>query len=153
MSVIVIFRQLRQLRSYADVVMAKMMRVFSALLIVVSSTASIGGTGKRTLVEFWHTGDDGLSQRLADQVERGFERSSDFTLSTGRQSGTLIVRIPTNVDWKQVGKRTRVLYLVEFASADNEIASKTKGACWDDNLSECADKILKAAKAAAHKVH
>ena len=132
--------------------MAKTMRVFFALLIAISAAASLGGTDKRTLVEFWHTGDDGLSQKLADRVERAFERSPDFSLSTGQQVGAMIVRIPTNVDWKQVGKRTRVLYQVEFASTDNQIVSKMKGACWDDNLSECADQILKAAKTAAHKV-
>jgi hypothetical protein len=132
--------------------MAKMVRVFFAMLIAMSAIALLGDTRKRTPVEFWHTGDDGLSQKLADRVERAFERSPDFILSTGRQSGALIVRIPTNVDWKQVGKRTRVLYQVEFASSDNEIASKTKGACWDDNLSDCADQILKAAKTAAHRV-
>jgi len=133
--------------------MAKMMRVFFALLIAISASASFGGTRNRILVEFWHTGDDGLSERLADQVERAFERSPDFTLSTGRSSSALIVTIPTNVDWRQVGKRTRVLYQVEFASADNKIATKTKGACWDDSLSECANQILKAAKTAAHRVH
>ena len=133
--------------------MAKTMRVFFALLIAISAAASLGGTDKRTLVEFWHTGDDGLSQKFADRVERAFERSPEFSLSKGQQTGAMIVRIPTNVDWKQVGKRTRVLYQVEFASADNQIISKMKGACWDDNLSECADQILKAAKTAAHKVH
>ena len=133
--------------------MAKIMRVFSALFIAMAATGSLGGTGKRTLVEFWHTGDDGLSQKLADQVERAFERSSDFSLSTGRPSGTLIVRIPTNVDWKQVGNRTRVLYHVEFASADNKIVSKRKGECWDDNVRECADQILKAARTVARRVH
>lgn len=93
--------------------MKKTMRVLVALPIVISASASLGETGKRTLVEFWHTGDDGLSQKLAYQVERAFERSLDFTVSTGQQIGAMIVRIPTNVDWKQVGKRTRMLYQFE----------------------------------------
>ena len=133
--------------------MKKTMRVFVALVIVISAAASLGGTRKRTLVEFWHTGDDGLSLKLAYQVERAFERSPDFTFSTGQQTGAMIVRIPTNVHWKQVGKRTRVLYQVEFASVDNRLVSRTKGACWDDNVSECADHFLKAGKTAAHKIH
>jgi hypothetical protein len=90
-------------------------------------------------------------------VERAFERSPDFGLSTGQQTGVamiaMIVRIPTNVDWKRAGKRTRVLYRVEFASADNQIVSKMMGSCRADDLSECADQILNAAKTAAHKAH
>src|SRR5260370_32073870 len=36
---------------------------------------SKGAAAKPTLVEFWHVGDDGLSQRLAGRVEREFDRS------------------------------------------------------------------------------
>jgi hypothetical protein len=75
------------------------------------------------------------------------------TLPSAQENNMMIVTIPSNVDWKQVGKRMRVLYQVEFASADNQIVSQKTGTCWDDNLSQCADQILKAGKIAAHKVH
>ena len=108
---------------------------------------------KPTLVEFWHVGDDGLSQKIADQVEAAFAQSPDFKLSGGHEPGTLIVTIPTNVDWKRVGKRTQVLYTVEFAWPDHKASSKATGACWDDNPAECAAQILSDAKSAAHKLH
>ena len=117
------------------------------------STVVLGNaTSKRTLVEFWHTGDDGLSQKLADQVERALARSPDFSVSAGRKSGTLIVTIPTNVEWKQIGKRTQVLYHVEFSSVDSDMQSQTKGSCWEDRLSDCANQIVKATRIAAQKL-
>jgi hypothetical protein len=65
--------------------------------IAICLTASLSELGapsaKRTLVEFWHVGDDGLSQRLRDEVESAFQRSSDFTSSSGKKPGTLVVYI------------------------------------------------------------
>lgn len=91
LSAIGMFRQ--PPRVDCSLAMARTMRIFFALLITISAAASLGGTGKRTLVEFWHTGDDGLSQKLADQVEGAFARSPDFTLSRGQQPGAMIVTI------------------------------------------------------------
>src|SRR5260370_18631148 len=65
---------------------------------------SKGAAAKPTLVEFWHVGDDGLSQRLAGRVESEFERSPNFAIGSGKKPGTLVVTIPTNVEWKLVGK-------------------------------------------------
>jgi hypothetical protein len=105
-----------------------------------------------TLVEFWHVGDDGLSQRLADRVESEFDRSPTFAVGSGKKPGTLVVTIPTNVDWKLVGKRTQVFYSVEFATADNEVISKSSGSCWEDMFEKCATQIIDEAKIAAHKI-
>lgn len=123
------------------------------LVIAVATCAADSDSAKPALVEFWHVGDDGLSQKLADRVENAFKTSPDFILSSERKPGSLIVTIPTNVEWKRVGKRTQVLYRVEFASADNKIISNTTGSCWDDKLAKCAAQIVKAATIAARKVH
>jgi len=105
------------------------------------------------LVEVWCSGDDGLTVRLRDAIENAFESSSDFRLSNGKKPGTLVVTIPTNVDWKKVGRRTRVLYNVEFASVDNQKVGTSRGACWDNRLANCASRILNDAKTAARKIH
>jgi len=152
MSDMEICRQLTQSGAILTLVMAKTTQVFIALLIGAFLAPSANAKGKRTLVEFWHTGDDGLSERLADQVERALARSPDFTISTGRKLGTLIVTIPTNVEWKQIGERPQLRYQVEFASANSGTQGKTAGSCWD-NLSECAYQIVKATKVAAQKLH
>jgi hypothetical protein len=133
-------------------IMKNIWRVFFGLLVAVATCGADSASAKPTLVEFWHTGDDVLSQRLAEKVETAFKRSPDFMLSSGKKPGTLVVTIPTNVDWKQAGKRTRVLYKVEFESVDNKTSSRATGSCWDDNLQECAAQILRNAKIAAGTV-
>jgi hypothetical protein len=124
-----------------------------AVSLVVTARVAVATSAKPIPVEFWHTGDDGLSQKLAYQVERAFERSPDFTLSSERGPDTLVVRIPTNVEWNKVGNRTQVLYSVEFGSADNKTISTSTGSCWDDRVAKCAAQIVKAARIAARKIH
>jgi hypothetical protein len=129
---------------------------FSEITIVYLAVVALaaGGTSAKPIpVEFWHTGDDGLSQKLAYQVERAFGRSPDFTMRGERRPETLVVRIPTNVDWNKVGKRTQVLYTVEFSSADNQEIGVHKGSCWENAMSKCAAQIVKEAKIAAGKIH
>lgn len=120
-------------------------------LAVVALAA--GGATKPIPVEFWHTGDDGLSQKLSYEVEQTLKQSPDFTMSSERRPDTLVVRIPTNVDWNKVGQRTKVLYTVEFSSRDNRKFGGYKGSCWEDQMSKCAAQIVKKAKIAARKIH
>ena len=105
-----------------------------------------------TLVEVWCGGDDGLTIRLRDTLESAFKSSPDFHLSSGKKPGTLVVTIPSNVGWKQVSWRTRVLYTAKFASPDNQNLGGSKGSCWDDTLAKCAAQIVRDAKVAARQV-
>jgi hypothetical protein len=91
--------------------------------------------------------------RLKDALESAFKSSSDFTLSSGKKPGTLVVLIPSHVKWNQIGTRTQVLSSVEFASTDNENIGVSTGSCWDDALAKCAAQIVKDAKIAARKIH
>jgi hypothetical protein len=127
----------------------------SAIIVVSLVLAMCGAKAdgaKPTLVEVWCVGDDGLTQRLRDALENALKLSPDFSLSSGKKPGTLVVTIPTNVGWKQVGKRMQVLYAVEFASVDNQNIGTNTGSCWDDMLSKCAAQIVKDAKIAARKI-
>ena len=98
--------------------MRRGLQLILGLLLSVTVSAAYADSKKPRLVEVWHVGDDSLSQGLFLTVENTFKRSQDFALSSGRKPGTLVVTIPTNVDWRQVGKRTRVLYAVEFSSTE-----------------------------------
>ena len=119
-----------------------------ALIVAPAAGAS---PEKPILFEFWHVGDDVLSERLAVEVDKAFELSPGFTLSEGKKQGTLIVTIPENVDWKPVSTRLRVLYKVTFATATDHVFRTRKGSCWEDALSECAAKIVNEARIAARK--
>jgi hypothetical protein len=126
---------------------------FVILLLTPSVSRSQSVGTRRVLVEVWSGGDDGLTQRLKAAVEREFKRSSSFELSEGKRPRTLIVTIPTNVDWRRDGKRTRVSYSVDFTSTDGEKLGSSKGSCWDENLVSCSRQILSAAKLALRKSH
>jgi|SRR5580700_747879 hypothetical protein len=125
-----------------------------AVALVLATCAAAADGVKPTLVEVWCVGDDGLTLGLRDALENAFKSSSDFQLSSGKKPGTLVVTIPTNVVWKQAkqaDKRTKVLYRVEFASADDKTISKSTGSCWDDALTKCAAQIVKDARIVVRK--
>jgi hypothetical protein len=103
-------------------------------------------------VEVWGGADDGLTIRLKDALKDAFRSSAEFHLSSGKEPGTLVITLPSNVGSQQVGERTQVLYMAEFASSDGQDLGESKGSCWDDALAKCAAQIFKDAKIAAGKV-
>ena len=129
------------------------MLVIIVACLVVAPHVADAKSSKRIPVQFWHVGDDGLSQKLAAEVESEFKRSSNFTLSSERKPDTLVVTIPTNVRWKKIGERIQVLYTVEFSSIDRRKISVAEGSCWEDKLGECAARIAKDARVAARRLN
>lgn len=125
--------------------------VIIAVLLVVQTAAEAAST-KPTLVEVWCGSDDSLTIGLRNVLENAFKSSSDFALSYGKKPGTLIVTIPTNVEWKRARKLTKVFYMVDFTSVDNQPLGSSKGSCWNDAMTKCANKIVKDAMVAARKV-
>jgi hypothetical protein len=135
--------------------------VQAACLVLALCQMGVAST-KPTLVEVWNVGDDVYTRSLRDALERAFRLSPDFTLSYGKKPGTLVVLIPTNVDWRKIGTRTKVLYAVEFRSIDEQSPADPygarkinaiRGSCWDDELAKCAAHIVRDAKIAARKIH
>jgi hypothetical protein len=124
-----------------------------AAILAISCGAIGAGSAGRTLLDFWHVGDDALSIRLAERVEGAFLRSPDFTMSSGKKPGTLVVTIPTNVDWSEKTGRTRLHFEVKFTSVDNRSLGSGQGSCWETALDECADRIVSDARIAARKNH
>jgi len=106
----------------------------------------------KTLVELWCGGDDSLTRGVCYAVDKAFEASADFAFNDEEAKPQLVVRIPTNVDWKEKNQRTHVFYVVEFTSADDKKLSKRKGNCWDDDFSVCANQILAEARIARRKL-
>jgi hypothetical protein len=128
--------------------------VITAVSLAIAVFADGSPSAKSTTpVEIWRGGDDGLTQGLVVALEGAFRSSPNFTISSGKKPGTLLVTIPTHVRWKEIGGRTQVRYTVEFASADNQSIGRSRGTCWDDALAECAAHIVRDAKIAARKVH
>ncbi|MGI8841590.1 MAG: hypothetical protein ACR2F8_12540 [Caulobacteraceae bacterium] len=95
----------------------------------------------KTPVEFWHVGDDGLSERLADAIEAAIAASPDFELSPSG-AGIIKIEIPTNVSWKKVGNRERVDFQIQTTRRGQSTISDV-GECPEDNLQLCAKTVLK----------
>ena|ERR1044071_4563435 len=106
----------------------------------------------QTVVEVWCGGDDNLTQGVCHAVDSEFTSSPDFIVSNGEKPGVLIITIPTNVDWKQRGKKTRVFYKVEFTSNNDEKLGAKKGECWENDFKTCASQVIRHARIAARKL-
>jgi hypothetical protein len=85
-------------------------------------------------------------------MEEAFKSSGLFILSSGSRPGTLIATIPTNVPWKEVDGKTRVLYRIDFTNSQSMPIGQSKGQCWDDQLQRCAEAIVRDATRIAEKV-
>ena len=107
---------------------------------------------KKPPVELWCTGDDLLSQRMCQAFFVAFEHSPDFDLQEENKPGNLIVRIPENVGWREVGKRTKISYVVEFSTSDDRVFMTRRGWCWHKQYAICANQIVKQARIAARKL-
>lgn len=64
------------------------------------------GKQRETPVELWCVGDDVFSKAMCKAFFAAFESSPDFKLQDKNKLGNLIVTIPENVGWKEIGKRT-----------------------------------------------
>jgi len=106
----------------------------------------------KPVVEIRCGGDDNLTQGICRNVYNEFAASPDFVITDEENTGTLIVKIPTNVHWKQLGNKLKVFYVVEYLSNNEKKLSKKKGECWEDDLKTCASQVLSKAKSAARKL-
>ena len=127
--------------------------VIAAVSLPATSYAIQGEATKPVLVEVRSGGDDGLTLRFRDSLENAFRSSRDFSLNASNTPATLVITIPQHVNWKQAGKRTRVLYVVEFTSSENQSLGIRKGSCWDDRLEQCAAQVVRDAQVMVRKLH
>ncbi len=107
---------------------------------------------RKVPVEVWCTGDDLFSKGMCNAFFAAFESNHGFDLQDDNKPGNLIIRIPENVGWKKVGKRTKISYMVEFSTHDDRVFMTRKGSCWHQEYAKCANQILQQARVAARKL-
>jgi hypothetical protein len=130
----------------------QVIRVGGWILMLFLLACSRQGRTDRTIVEVRANGDDGLTLRLRDAIERAATSSNEFQIRTAQKTPTLIVSIVSNVEWQTVGTRTRLTYQVQFADNATVILGKNSGSCWEDALSDCSAEVLRSAKLAKGKL-
>jgi hypothetical protein len=126
---------------------------FLVLIPPVTTSLAMGPeTSSKTVVDVTCSADDGLSQRLRDSIENKFSSSPDFQINSGKTPPAMIVSIPTKVSWKNVKKRAKVIYAIDFKLPSGQQIGQSKGDCWDDNLAECASHIVSDARRVTGKI-
>src|ERR1700730_7845316 len=109
--------------------------IFVTFLTLTSSAFSrslLVQERSQTIIELWRTGDDGVTLRFTDGFEADLQ-SAGFVLAIGgqaRTANTLVVEIPTNLDFEPIGRRYRVKFTLEFAAPSGQLIGKSKGSCW-----------------------
>jgi hypothetical protein len=96
----------------------------------------------QTPVEVRRGGDDGLAIRFSESVENSFRASKFFVLSKGKTPSSLIATIPINLRWKMIEQRVQFDYAVEFSTLSSKGLGTSKGVCWEDKMSSCADHVI-----------
>jgi hypothetical protein len=120
------------------------MKFFAASIAIAGCTTA--SSASPIPVEIQRGGDDGLTVRLADTLEAAFQEARGFAHGDEGQPATLVVVIPRNVQWADVGARTRVIFQVEFRRADSRLLARSRGTCWETQLETCAAHILSDAR-------
>ena len=115
-----------------------MLRSLLCVLATLLSAAS-----EPTMVEVRTGGDDGLTQRFADQVRTIFAAAPAYTSDTTAKR--LLIYIPTHVQWRKIHGNTKITYYVEITSGSKSI--HRTGSCWEEDMNLCANQILKATAA------
>lgn len=118
----------------------------SAAVSACAASFSSSSAGS-TPVEILRGGDDGLTVRFADALEAAFRSAPEFSFNTDTVPDTLVVTIPSNVTWIQVGDRTKVNYSIQFTTTAARLLGSSNGTCWEDQLQKCAARALEDAKA------
>ena len=125
------------------------------LMIVVLSTwlwSGCASAHKIVVTGLRVGGDDGLTQRFADALRSGIDRSPDFVTDRKSEAG-LQMTIPSNLTWSETEGRLRFTFVVEFTDSRSTNLGVSTGVCWEDEMRECTERVLRDARTAARRVY
>ena len=113
-------------------------------LLCISFSSNVFALSKIISVDISYTGKDLLTQSLEKELQAKISHSRDFTMSSNHRSDLQLL-IAENIKVKVVANHNQLSYKVNFIS-QQKILSVSAGSCWQDQLYECADQILRDAK-------
>jgi len=113
-------------------------------LLCISFSSNVFALSKIISVDISYTGEDLLTQSLEKELQAKISHSRDFTMSSNQRSDLQLL-IAENIKVKVVANHNQLSYKVNFIS-QQKILSVSAGSCWQDQLYECADQILRDAK-------
>ena len=113
------------------------------LAILAAATAIV-----RTPIELWHTGDDGLSEKVFAAIEERLATSPEFEDRSGAE--LKILAPSTNVRPTGAAGHLKISFEYEIDRSGQKIA-EGQGRCSEQTLSDCANIVVRAARKAVSK--
>ena len=105
----------------------------------------------RVAIELRVRGDDSLTVGFMNAVNQKLAASPEVVVSSGLRPGSIVIEIPTNVQWKHIEGRTQIGYLVRFESSDGHALGDSAGECWEEALPACAERVVAEALTVARR--
>jgi hypothetical protein len=116
---------------------------FTFLLCVYFSMNTVALPSPRGVV-ISYSGSDVLTKSLESALRARISQSEDFKLDSGQRNELQLV-IAEDVKLKKIANHNQVSYKVNFVSQQKTL-SLSIGSCWQEQMQECAEQILRDAK-------
>jgi hypothetical protein len=113
---------------------------YLALLLCINFSSGAYSHSNSISIEISRNGTDMLTKSLEDALRSRISHSMDFNLNPGDRSALNIV-IVESLKVKKIANHNQASYKVNFVSRQKIMGSST-GSCWEDQIHECADRIL-----------
>lgn len=130
------------------------MKALKSFIIALTCTGCIAATHRQNqplAVEFWVGGDDGATERFANELKRAFRSDTSFAVLETTSTNHVQIVIESNVNYKELPAGDRISYKIKFMRQYPENAvslGKSSGSCLADQLQICAAKALRDARVA-----
>jgi hypothetical protein len=95
-------------------------------------------------VDISYTGNDPLTSSLEKELRTKISHSRDFTMSSNQRS-ELQLLVAEDIKLKKIANHMQISYKVSFVS-QQKVLSISAGSCWQEQMSDCAEQILRDAK-------
>ncbi len=112
--------------------------------LCVYFSSSPFAASKAVSVNISYAGSDALTKSLEQQLHTQISHSRDFMISSNQRS-ELQLLFADDIKLKKIANHNQASYKVSFIS-QQKVLSVIAGSCWEDQIYECADQILRDAK-------
>ena len=113
------------------------------LFCLFSVQASAMPPNERVSVAIRLVGDDGLSLKFGEALDRAVARDDILRNSKDDVSAQLSIESDENVRWDELSGRVVIIYTIFFGSGRSDPIA---GVCWENDIAKCARDIVRLAR-------
>jgi len=115
-----------------------------AFLLCIYFSCNAFAVSKVISIDINYSGVDALTKSLEDSLRTKISHSREFVINSNQRS-ELQLLITEDVKLRKIANHNQASYKVNFISRQ-KITSVSTGSCWQEQISECAEQILRDAK-------